>query len=135
MLDGKLIDARTYDVLRVFMTSPLYTTAVNLEIEGKILQFVGKGKPAWCWSQQRIEGRYLLQSLYRVSNRFSGPYYDFHLDPRAEPVDDRHEAVNGEPPEVCVADAREVGPRDAGAGMRGAHGQAFPVDRLDDFGG
>jgi hypothetical protein len=44
MLDGKLIDARTYSVLRVFMTSPLYTTAVNLEIEGKIPQFVGKGK-------------------------------------------------------------------------------------------
>jgi len=29
---GKLIDARTNDALWFFITSPLYTTAVNLEM-------------------------------------------------------------------------------------------------------
>lgn len=62
-------------------------------------------------------------------------YPDLHLDARSEPVDDRHEAIHGEPPEVRIADAREVRRRNAGAAVRGAHSQVFPVERLDDFGG
>ena len=58
---------------------------------------------------------------------FCAMYPDLHLDARAEPVEDRHEAIQGEPREICVADAREVGRRNAGSAVRRAHGQAFPV--------
>jgi hypothetical protein len=59
------------------------------------------------------------------------PYLDFNAG--AEAVDDRHEAIHGEAAEVGVADAREVGGGNAGAGVRGANRQVFPVERLDDF--
>ena len=51
-----------------------------------------------------------------------------------EPVDDRHKAIDRETVQVCVADAREVGRGDAGTAMGGTDGQAFTVERLDDFG-
>jgi hypothetical protein len=58
-----------------------------------------------------------------------------HLDARAEQVEDRREAIDGEPPEVRMADAREAGRRNTGSTVRSAHGRAFPVERLNDFGG
>ena len=39
------------------------------------------------------------------------PHPDIDLYSRPERVDDRHEAIDGKPPEVRVADAREVGRR------------------------
>jgi hypothetical protein len=50
-------------------------------------------------------------------------------------MNDRHEAIDGQPSEIRVANAREVGRRNAGSVMRSAHSQAFPIERLDDFGG
>jgi len=67
--------------------------------------------------------------------RFYAPDFHFHLDARSQPVDDRHEAIDGEAPEVGVAYARKVSRRRARAAMRPTHAQAFPVERLDDFGG
>src|SRR5215469_17243676 len=37
--------------------------------------------------------------------------------------------------EVCIADAQEIGSRNARAIMRRPHGQVFPVQCLNDFGG
>jgi hypothetical protein len=37
--------------------------------------------------------------------------------------------------QLRVADAGEVCRHDAGSVVRGAHDQALPVERLDDFGG
>ena len=71
----------------------------------------------------------------RRVGRFHAPDFQFHIDARSEPVDDRHEAIHGEAPEVRITNAREVGRRRARAAMRAAHAQAFPVERLDDFGG
>jgi hypothetical protein len=48
---------------------------------------------------------------------------------------DRDQPIDGEPPQVGIADARKVGGRDACSIMRGAHGEVFPVEDLDDFGG
>jgi hypothetical protein len=62
-------------------------------------------------------------------------YTDFDLDLRTEAVDDCHKTVHREPCEVGIPDAREVGGGDARPGMSGAHGEAFLVERLDDFGG
>jgi hypothetical protein len=42
---------------------------------------------------------------------------------------------NGEPPEVRIADTREVGRRNARAIMRRAYAHAVLVERIDDFGG
>ena len=58
---------------------------------------------------------------------------DFHA--RAEPVEDRHKAIDGEPPEVRVTNAREIGRRNARATVCRAHRQVFPIKRLNDFGG
>jgi len=41
--------------------------------------------------------------------------------------------ANREPPQAGIADTREIGRRNAGSIMGGAHGQALPVKRLDDF--
>jgi len=70
-----------------------------------------------------------------VFDRFSASHFDLHFHSRPEPVDDRHEAIDGEPPEVRVADAREVGRRNPGAALCAADAQALPVERLDDFRG
>ena len=48
-----------------------------------------------------------------VFHRRSATHPDLHLHPRPKPVDDRHEAIDGEPPEVRIPDAREVGRRNA----------------------
>ena len=40
---------------------------------------------------------------------FSAPYPDSHSHARCQPVDDRHEAIDGKPSEVRIADPREVG--------------------------
>src|SRR5207247_1102398 len=63
------------------------------------------------------------------------PYFDLHLDCRAEPVHDRHKAVNSKSAEVCIADAREIGCCNSCSIMRAAHAQFFPVEHFDDFGG
>jgi hypothetical protein len=65
---------------------------------------------------------------------FCAPHSDFNLDPRAEPINDGHKAIDGEPFEVCIADAREVGGGNSRAAVRRAHAQSLPVERLDDFG-
>jgi len=66
---------------------------------------------------------------------FGAPHADFHVDARTGPVDDRHQATDSEPPEVRIADAREIGRRNAGSIVRGAQGKTIPIERLDDFGG
>jgi hypothetical protein len=68
-------------------------------------------------------------------HRFSAPHPDFHIDARPETVDDCDEAINREPPQIRIANPREVGRRNARLAMRGAHSQVFPIKRLDDFGG
>jgi hypothetical protein len=70
-----------------------------------------------------------------VRGCFQPPHFDFHIDARSQPIDDRHKPIHGEPPEICVADARKVRRGNPRAVVRGAHGQVFPVERLDDFGG
>ncbi len=69
-----------------------------------------------------------------VLGRFGAVHPDFHLNARPEPVDDGHEAIDSESPEVCIANAREVGRRNAGAIVRGAHGQVILVESLDNLG-
>ena len=59
----------------------------------------------------------------------------FHFDARAESVDDRKQAIKREAIKVCIADTGEICGRYAGTLLRGAHGQLFLVQRLDDFGG
>src|SRR6058998_339572 len=66
---------------------------------------------------------------------FSAMHPDFHFHPRPEPVDDRHEAVHGEPPQLRMADAGEVCGCNPGAVVRGPHSQVFAIERLDDLGG
>ena len=51
-----------------------------------------------------------------------------------EPIEDTHQPVDGEPVELDLADAREVGRRDAGSCFGIAHGQPLGVESLDDFG-
>lgn len=69
------------------------------------------------------------------SFRREGPHADFHLHARTQSVQDRHEAIDSEPPEVRITDPGEVRGRNAGAAMGGAYGQAFAVKSLDDFSG
>src|ERR1035437_1751468 len=68
-------------------------------------------------------------------DRFGATHTNFDFDPRTEPVDDRHKTIDCKPPEVGITDAREICRGNAGAAVGGAHGQEFPVERLDDFGG
>jgi hypothetical protein len=70
-----------------------------------------------------------------VSHRIGGSHPDLHFYTRAEPIDDRHQAINREAVEVRIADARKIGSRDARTTVRAAHGQVFPVESLDDLGG
>ena len=53
------------------------------------------------------------------------------LEPRAQPVDDRHEAIDGEPRKIRIANAREVRGGNSGAIVGRAKGQMFPVKRFD----
>ena len=57
------------------------------------------------WSMPRSRADFL--DLHR-------PHPNFYIDARPEPVDDGHQAVDGEAIQVRIADAREVGRRDAG---------------------
>ena len=54
-----------------------------------------------------------------------------HLDARAEPVDDRHQPVDGEAPEIGIADTGKVHCGNSGAGMRLPNRKTFTVERLD----
>ena len=65
----------------------------------------------------------------------SAPYYDFHIDARAKPIDDRQEPIESEPPEVRIADAREVSRRNSSAAVRSANAQPVAVESLDNFSG
>jgi len=65
-----------------------------------------------------------------VLNRFERPDPDFHLDARAEEVQNRHQPISREACEVGVADPREVGRGEACSGMGGAHAQFVAVERL-----
>src|ERR1700730_4126194 len=66
---------------------------------------------------------------------FTAPHSDSHFHTRPEPVDDRHEAIDCEPPEAGIANAREVGRRNPGATVRRAYAQTVAVEHLDDFSG
>jgi hypothetical protein len=66
--------------------------------------------------------------------QWEGPGWLAPTATRPEPVEDRDEAIAGEPPQVRIADAREIGRRRSGAAVRGAHSQAFPIERLQLFG-
>jgi hypothetical protein len=76
-----------------------------------------------------------LLSGHTLLDRFSPAHPDFHFDVRPEPVENRHQAIDGEAAEIGAADTREVGGRNSGAGMSRADAQAFPIERLDDSGG
>jgi hypothetical protein len=60
---------------------------------------------------------------------------DLYLHARAETVDDRHKTIDRESVKIRVANPREVGRCNACAAVRGADGQLFPIEHLDDFGG
>src|ERR1700722_590666 len=68
-------------------------------------------------------------------DRFRASPPDFHIDARAEPIDDRDEAIHREPPQVRIPNPREVSRRDPRSAMRGAYSQVFPIECLYDFGG
>lgn len=70
-----------------------------------------------------------------MNNCFGPSHTDFHVDPRPKPIDDRNEAIDSEPPEVRIPDARKVGRCNPRSTMRCAHGQVFPIKHLNDFGG
>jgi hypothetical protein len=76
----------------------------------------------------------LLPSRHTLRHRFSPPHPDFNFHTRPKAVENRDQATGGEAPEISIADTREVGRRDPGAAMSRAHAQAFPSERLDDFG-
>ena len=64
------------------------------------------------------------------------PNPDLHLDTRPESANDRHKAIHGETArDPHFKSARSPPPAIPGASVCGAHGQVFPVERLDDFGG
>ena len=71
----------------------------------------------------------------RVPHSSDAPHPHLHLNPRAQPVQHRDQAVHREAAKVSIADAAEVGCGDTSAGMRRAHGQAFPIECLDNLGG
>jgi len=73
-----------------------------------------------------------LRDCVAALRRNDAPYFDSHFDSRTEPVDDGHQAIDREPPEVAVADAGEVGGCGSRAPLRSAHSQALPIERLDD---
>ena len=77
----------------------------------------------------------LLPSRHTLLGRPSPAHLDLNLHARGEPIDGRDQTVDGEAPEIGVADTREVGGRNPGGAMSPAHAQAFPVERLDDLGG
>src|ERR1017187_9807637 len=72
---------------------------------------------------------------YTAFNRLVTPYLDLHFDSRSEPVDDQHEPIEGEPPEIRVPNPREVGRGNPGAALCAAYAQPFPVQCPDDLGG
>ena len=59
----------------------------------------------------------LLLSGHTLLDRFSPPHLDFHFHARPEPLQDGHQAIDGETPEISIADTREVGCRNGGAAM------------------
>jgi hypothetical protein len=61
------------------------------------------------------------------------PHLDLYFDARTEPVHDRHEAIDGESPEVRISDARKIGSSNPSAAVCGAHAQALPIERLNDL--
>jgi len=85
-------------------------------------------------ARQLLNPPFLLLSRHTLLDRLGPPQPDSHFHARPEPVEDRHQAIDGEAAEIRIADTREVGCRDPGAPMSRAHAQAFPIERLDDFG-
>jgi hypothetical protein len=62
---------------------------------------------------------------------YGAAYADIHFNPGAEPVNDRHEAIDGKSREIRIANAREVGGGNPSASVRGANAQALPVERFE----
>src|SRR5580658_2330326 len=61
-------------------------------------------------------------------------YSDSHFHSRTEAVEDRHQPVYRESPQVRIADAREIGGGYPGKAVCRAHGQAVAIEHLDNFG-
>lgn len=59
---------------------------------------------------------------------------DFHFDPRPEAIQNRNQPIHGEAAQVGVSKPREVRRGHAGAFVRGAHAEAFAIEREDDLG-
>jgi hypothetical protein len=57
--------------------------------------------------------------------------FNRHLDSSAEPVDDRHEPIDGEATEIGVSNARKISRRYPCASLRLTGAQAFLVERPD----
>jgi hypothetical protein len=82
------------DALWVFMISPLYTMTVNLKIEERSLNShrrwpeTSRVAAGTLDESQRTKRPLPLRRLCGVFGRLRGPHPDFHLDPRAEPVND-----------------------------------------------
>jgi hypothetical protein len=72
-------------------------------------------------SQSPYPGAPLASAAPFSSRVLSAPYFDSHVDPCAEPVNDRHQAVDSGAVEISIADAREVCGRDPGAVLGGPH--------------
>jgi hypothetical protein len=60
---------------------------------------------------------------------FSPPHPDFHFHARPEPVEDRHQSIRGEAPEIRIADTPEVGGCNPGARMTARLELVSGVDR------
>jgi hypothetical protein len=69
-----------------------------------------------------------------ILSRFEPPDPDFHLDTRAQVVENGYEPVSRKSTNIGVPDAREVGRGESGSRLRGPNGQLLPIERLDDFG-
>ena len=58
-----------------------------------------------------------------------------HLDTRTQSIDDRHQAINSESPQISIADTGKVCRRYPGAGLSLPHGKMLAIERLDNLGG
>jgi hypothetical protein len=74
----------------------------------------------------------------RYAARFGGDVMGLtrmrDIDSGSECVQDGNETIGGEPGEVGISDAGEIGGGKAGAGLGGAEGEFLTVEGFDDFG-
>ena len=63
---------------------------------------------------------------------FSAMHLDFHVHARPEPVDDRHEAVHGEPPQSLLMETHMQPLTALNGDAREPQVESFPVDLEED---